>query len=834
MENYRQLALRYLKLNRNRSMITVIGTAITVVVLFTILNLGWCTVLDIRESLREDQDYEVVFLTENKEQIEEIKSDSRIKNASVGSYYYYDFYESKTYDNALYVNFTNPYRMDHTAVELSESMNVGYEHNSELALTYMQGGEDFMGVIVCCFVLLISFVFAIFGVGIVRNSIQLCTLEQIKDYGNLRCIGSTRDQLKSVIYLEGAILETAGIVVGLIVGMLTSFIAGAMLHINVGFHILPVLPVLVAFYGDLYFVMQENCKVVTNMTPVAAIRGEYRIKKEKLRHRYSGLFGKLFGVEGDYAYKNMMRNPGRFRKTTGAIAIGIAACIAAVGIGNTLSYLENSIEDSFGYYHMYMDADYIAPTQTVDAAKSGITVDVLEKMNQLPGIVEAKQVYCAQVLLRDWREVYSHYTDDYFRYVGKGIALDTFGNLYDAESKIEDTEETNKSKYLHNLVGVKVYGYDESDLQRYKDTLVDGTLDVSENGILLMNHCTTTKDDFEDLSTAETIEVDFTDYKVGDTIDIVDTEKFRTLFLERMEPVNEKYKDVYKKFSLIGGNDTGDEVVFENGVEDESSSEEQKALQEQYDAYMKEKADVYAKCYDELVKQGAYKTYTIEGILNGDVNRSSYGGLEIIVPLKQYYAMSGTGEGDSIGMQYHFKNFPVVKYYSVVDGSFGVVGWDVTGEPEGCNTSYYPEFRSMLMEFKVVIVGLILFILFVVLISCINIVNTTASNIYLRRQEFAQLRVIGVSQKGLIKMVLLEGIISSIVANIIGIVIGLAISYGLFRLVVTTIYGYQYQFPWIGILISMVVSTLVLCGSIYLPLKKLNHNMADCLKTGNE
>ena len=120
------------------------------------------------------------------------------------------------------------------------------------------------------------------------------------------------------------------------------------------------------------------------------------------------------------------------------------------------------------------------------------------------------------------------------------------------------------------------------------------------------------------------------------------------------------------------------------------------------------------------------------------------------------------------------------------------------------------------------------------LISCINIVNTTASNIDLRRQEFAQLRVIGVSQKGLITMVLLEGVISSILANIIGIVIGLAISYGVFRLVVTTMYGYQYQFPWIGILISMVVSTLVLCGSIYLPLKKLNHNMADCLKTGNE
>ncbi|MGN0439102.1 MAG: ABC transporter permease, partial [Lachnospiraceae bacterium] len=270
MDNYKQLALRYLKLNRNRSIITVIGTAITVTVLFALLNLGWSAVLNLRTNLRQEQDYEVVFMTETKEQIDLIIRDDRIKSASVGSYYHYDYYNPVTYDNALFVNFNNPYNMDKLAKEFGNKSGVEFEYNDILAVTYLQGGEDFLGVIVCCLILLVSFVFAIFGVGIVRNSIQLCTLEQIKDYGNLRCIGSTKSQLKSIIYLEGAILEVTGMIIGILTGTLVSAIVGYILEIKAGFHFLPVVPVCIAFLGDLYFVMEENCKVVSNMTPVSA------------------------------------------------------------------------------------------------------------------------------------------------------------------------------------------------------------------------------------------------------------------------------------------------------------------------------------------------------------------------------------------------------------------------------------------------------------------------------------------------------------------------------------------------------------------------------------
>lgn len=141
---------------------------------------------------------------------------------------------------------------------------------------------------------------------------------------------------------------------------------------------------------------------------------------------------------------------------------------------------------------------------------------------------------------------------------------------------------------------------------------------------------------------------------------------------------------------------------------------------------------------------------------------------------------------------------------------------------------------GMIEGMKKVIFGGILVVIFVVTMTALNIMNTTASSLYLRRKEFAQLRVIGMSKKRLTKMVMLEGVIATIVANIIGIIIGVLLSYGFFRLVITSLFGYKYSVSVLGIGIGMVVSVLILCGSVYLPLRGLKQDVAADLATGGE
>ena len=66
---------------------------------------------------------------------------------------------------------------------------------------------------------------------------------------------------------------------------------------------MPVAFVLVAFLGDLYFVMTENSKIVRKITPVEAVRGNLTTKAKKIRARKRSIFGLIFGTYGVYEKK---------------------------------------------------------------------------------------------------------------------------------------------------------------------------------------------------------------------------------------------------------------------------------------------------------------------------------------------------------------------------------------------------------------------------------------------------------------------------------------------------------------------------------------------------
>ncbi|MDE6760933.1 MAG: ABC transporter permease [Lachnospiraceae bacterium] len=802
MDNYRTLAVRYLKINKRRSIVTIMGVAVAVTVLYMILNLGWSAVLNKREKIREENDYELVLFTENQNQIEQIMADDKVKNASVGQYYDYDYYEPKTYPNALYINTQKPYHMERILENLCSTYGVEGETNYELSIMYFQVGNGEPMVIILLVVPLISFIFAIFGVGIIRNSIQMSILEQIKDYGNLRCVGASRGQLKTIVYMEGAILEIIGMFLGILIGTLGSVIIGYFVKWNAEFHFLPVIPIVIAFLGDLFFAMEENCKVIVNLTPVSAIRGEYRIRKEKIKARKQSVFGKILGIEGDYAYKSIMRNPGRFHKTVWALGIGIAMYIAIAGIGTSVSSIIRDEQERCKYFHVYFE-NILEPTVTADEVKSHLpSTEVLKQISDLKEVEEAKRIYSAEVILADVDSYYKYFTEEYkTQTVMGGMLAYQYQALKDGIIKAG----------FHSLK-VPAYGYDEEDYARYQTALTDGTLDVSKNGIVLVNHGKVAKSETESAAEIELMDVQYTDYKVGDTIDIVDMAKCRPIILERIEKLTVEYEAEKKRLSDLPD-------------EDGSIAKELSAMEGEYwDA----RCQAVEECREQMVRDGFYKTYTIEGIVNDDVNRESYLGSPcFVLPLEQYYALTGTDESMVTGMQYHFNKFPVEKFGRIIPFE-----WDDFYLE--CSTSAYPTFMYAMQTIRYWLLGFLLFIIFIVMMTTFNIINTTAGNLHLRRKEFAQLRVLGISKKRLMNMVLLEGVITMVVANVLGIIIGGGLSFAIFRGIITTLFGYTYRFPFVAALFGFLISAGILCGSIYVPLKGMKQDMAADLSIGGD
>ena len=85
----------------------------------------------------------------------------------------------------------------------------------------------------------------------------------------------------------------------------------------------------------------------------------------------------------------------------------------------------------------------------------------------------------------------------------------------------------------------------------------------------------------------------------------------------------------------------------------------------------------------------------------------------------------------------------------------------------------------------------------------------------------------------LIKMVMLEGVITAIAANVLGFIIGNIFNYGVYWYM-KMLWDVNYTIPWLGMLFGFVLSVAVLCGSVYVPLISMKQTMAEDLAASGE
>lgn len=125
---------------------------------------------------------------------------------------------------------------------------------------------------------------------------------------------------------------------------------------------------------------------------------------------------------------------------------------------------------------------------------------------------------------------------------------------------------------------------------------------------------------------------------------------------------------------------------------------------------------------------------------------------------------------------------------------------------------------------------------FIVLISAIgiaNIFNTISTNIQLRRREFANLKSIGMTDKSFKKMLDLECIFYGTKALVYAIPIGIFICYLLNR-GFGNIFTFVFELPWSAILISIIsVYAIVFITMLYASSKIKKENIIDVLRDDN-
>lgn len=815
MTDYKKLAAYYLKASKKRCVITIIGVMITVIVLYAGLNIFYSYMLQQQKDVRKEADYEIVFLTDDQETLSQIASDDRVTQAYTGKYAVSEWetvngtdgkYVEKVYDNALYVNTGHPYRMAKIMNEMIEDYGVDAELNWNLSTWYLQDMEEGFAVILIV-VLLIAYIFAIFAVGVIRNTIQMFTLEQVKDYGILRCIGATKGQLSGIIYRMGAMLEIAGLLAGIVMGGIVSMILGFIFKISAGFHIILMIPILITYLGDMYFVMRENAKLVTKMTPVSAVRGEYRIKKEKLRRHGGGLMGKIFGIEGAYARKSVLRNKGRFIKTVTAMVFSISVIVLICSCWGQLRKYWKSTDERYGDYQINLTS-YSSSTTSLEEAQSTLpSVEVFRELSRNNSVEESKKVYGCKADLVDTDSYTGKITDEFRTKVTMGHYYGVYMDKLNGTGEASDDKDPEVTRSVAETMvnSTDVIGCDDSDLNHLAKYLTAGTTELSENGILVVaggsfNSWDLDGDAYGD--EADTLydkiyHFETYHFELGDTVQLVDFALYQKKCLKAKERIEQEFEKLQKEAGM-----TQDSGEIEN-------AEGRTAMRQEYVEY--------EQIRDQLIAEGHYKTYKVEGIL--DLGTQVFGETadrQIYMRQNDYFDLTGYGENDIAGMKYKV-NLDSVSASSVTD-MLSYIG-----------DSLYGESMQLCVYLKSFVRYAIAAVLFIFVLSSVNIVNTTAGNLHLRRKEFAQLRVIGMSRKRLLKTVMLEGVMTTVVANVLGFIIGIGLSYGVFMYLNMVIEAGK-SIAWWAFGVGLVASGLIICGSIWLGIRDLPVAMVEDLR----
>lgn len=135
--------------------------------------------------------------------------------------------------------------------------------------------------------------------------------------------------------------------------------------------------------------------------------------------------------------------------------------------------------------------------------------------------------------------------------------------------------------------------------------------------------------------------------------------------------------------------------------------------------------------------------------------------------------------------------------------------------------------KSSLLMVQILVYG---FVIVVSLIGSVNIINTLTTNIILRRREFAALKSIGLTQKGLKKMIVLEGLLYGIMGSIYGSIIGSGLSYVMFY-GLSGVREFSWRIPWNAIAIAGICSLVIGYLSVLSPLARINkENLIEAIR----
>ncbi len=691
---------------------------------------------------------------------------------------------------SIYTVLEKPGEYDKFSNDIMKMLNVESTINADLLMfTFHRNDSAFSLLAIGLLTILVALI--VFGsVSLIYNSFSISVGERTKQFGILKSIGATKKQIKKSVLYEAAILCVVGIPIGLIsgcIGIAVTFYAlsstistflADLTDLKMEFVLSPVALIAssaLSFITVLISAYIPAKKAIT-INPIEAVRQSNEIKIKRRSVKVSPLTKKLFGFEATISSKNFKRNKRKYRTTVFSLFVSVVLFISASSLATYFTDIVETESQDMNYdinldVQKYREDDYNA--YYADEELKNKLLDEIRDIEDVDAFALVDSTH-------------DHYQID------KNLVSRQYTDMINEWSSPVDTETQISGSFCFHFV-------DDNAFRRL----------LKEEGL--------NENEYFDKNAPKAVVYDmsFYSYQTNDKESV--------------------YSIPFLNHDKISGTISLTEiktVISYNGEELWYSGTEEKdgTLYYVYDIAYDEGdvIDPSTKVY--ISQEEAVKNYIINigHILKEKPFYIESGGVNLIYP-------------KSVADNTLFEDFSYYTDFYIITDEHEKVSSSLTtlirdmGESNSINVYDYAaeieSIRALVTVAKVLAYG---FIVLISMIAAANVFNTISTNISLRRREIATLKSVGLTSKGLRKMMLFESLLYGMKSLAFSLPASFAITYLIYYVVSDSGYEMSFYVPWGNFAVAIVSVFIIVAISMVYSIKKINkENTVETLRNEN-
>lgn len=663
---------------------------------------------------------------------------------------------------------------------------IGYDwvaHSDLLAYSgsFRNGGlTRMMYGLVTVLVVLIAFG----SISLIYNSFSISVSERTRQFGILKSVGATKKQIRGAVLYEALVL--CGIAIPLGAGVGCAGIGITLYCLRDSFHLIlsdtseVKMKLVVSWVG--LGIAALLCLAIAlisawiparralSVSPIQAIRQSTDIKISRREVKTSRLTQKLFGFEGMMASKNFKRNRKRYRSTVVSLFLSVTLFISAAAFCNYLKASVSSITSrDSGADIVYYTHDL---RETPDA--------LLEKLCRANGVERGAYIARGYEMIR----------------LPEGAVSESY------RAAFSDMTESDQELFSVNICAVS----DAEFLRFTKAAGIDGEryLTSEEPMGLIYNHGARYVRDASDASGSRAKWTNYTLFAPSATVGTYESKRIRSEI------------DGYR---FVTQDETGD--CFYLAKEDRA---------QYYEIGPEEERSAFLAAHARRISE-AEAVQMLSFRLGGTVEAVPLGMSEekpfLIYPYSRIAEVTGNDPSEDV-VVFCFEAPAHAAAYADMKQILSDAGQSTSRLYDNAE-----EMEAMHSTVTVVNVFSYGFIILISLIAVANVFNTISTNIALRRREFAMMKSVGLTTRGMHKMLNYE----CLIYGIKGLALGLPVSF-LSTLAIWLVVGQAveqpFMIPWAAVAIAVgSVFAVVFATMLYAGGKLRRDNPIDALKNEN-